>query len=525
MSRKICIDAGHYGKYNRSAVVPEYYESDMNWKLHLLLKTHLERRGFEVITTRPDKNKDLSLYQRGATAKGCDLFMSMHSNAAYSTKEYKENGNAHKNEYVDRVDIYAPLDGRAHDLAQTLADTIAEVMGTNQGGFVKTKASGSGGEYYGVIRGAVAVGVPGLLVEHSFHTNKRAAKWLLDDDNLDRLARAEADVLAEYYGLSGNTAGYTPIEGKARATAYQMEEYIKKIRPNVAQSVIDMIPLYLSEGTVEGIRGDIAFAQSCLETGNFGFEGSAVTLDQNNFCGLGVKETGMKGNSFETPQMGIRAQIQHLKAYANDLELVNEKIDPRFDKVTRGSAPYVEWLGTTENPDGRGWASGAGYGEKILGILSKVLAVGVKSRTLRYGDSGDDVKKLQSCLNTLGHSCGEVDGVFGSMTEAAVKAFQTAAGIGIDGIVGPETLRILEAITKNPYAEPSKNVKKGFKGDAVRWVQWELLQNDANSLPKHGIDGDFGTETLKAVKAFQRARNLEPDGIVGKKTRAALKNA
>ena len=91
----------------------------------------------------------------------------------------------------------------------------------------------------------------------------------------------------------------------------------KKLKnSDVAQSVVDMIPLYLSEGKAEGVRGDIAFAQSCLETGNFGFSGSAVTLDQNNFCGMGVTSNGMKGNSFDTPQLGIRAQIQHLKAYA-----------------------------------------------------------------------------------------------------------------------------------------------------------------------------------------------------------------
>ena len=151
-----------------------------------------------------------------------------------------------------------------------------------------------------------------------------------------------------------------------------MQEYIKKVNPKVAQSVVDMIPLYLSEGNVEGVRGDIAFAQSCLETGNFGFSQSAVTLDQNNFAGMGVTQNGMKGLSFETPQLGIRCQIQHLKAYASKEALVNENIDPRFKYVTRGSAPYVQWLGIQENPNGYGWAAGAGYGEKILSILSKI---------------------------------------------------------------------------------------------------------------------------------------------------------
>lgn len=171
------------------------------------------------------------------------------------------------------------------------------------------------------------------------------------------------------------TDGYTEIMGVSMATAAQMQDYIKSVNSSVAQSVIDMIPLYLSEGAAEGVRGDIAFAQSCLETGNFGFKGSAVTLDQNNFCGMGVTSNGMKGNSFDTPQLGIRAQIQHLKAYASDDALKNDCIDPRFNYVTRGCAEYVEWLGQQENPDGKGWASGAQYGEKIIKILKSIVSI------------------------------------------------------------------------------------------------------------------------------------------------------
>ena len=164
----------------------------------------------------------------------------------------------------------------------------------------------------------------------------------------------------------------TQITGAAQATADQMRAYVKAKNPVVAQSVIDMIPLYLSEGATEGIRGDLAFAQSCLETGNFTFKGSAVTLDQNNVCGMGVTSNGMKGNSFDTPQNGIRAQIQHLKAYANTEPLVNPVIDPRFKYVPRGCAYCVEYLGIQENPHGKGWAAGAGYGKKILAILEAI---------------------------------------------------------------------------------------------------------------------------------------------------------
>jgi len=175
-------------------------------------------------------------------------------------------------------------------------------------------------------------------------------------------------------GGSG-TDGYTKIMGNAVATAEQMKNYIKAKNPKVVQSVLDMVPLYLSEGGMEGVRGDIAFAQSCLETGNFTFSGSAVTLSQNNFCGMGVTGGGVKGNSFGTPQLGIRAQVQHLKAYASTDALKNACIDPRFRYVTRGCAGYAEWLGQKENPDGKGWAAGAGYGAKILAILKGILGM------------------------------------------------------------------------------------------------------------------------------------------------------
>lgn len=188
---RICLDAGHYGDYNSSPVVPEYYESRMTWKLHLLLKAALEQYGVEVVTTRSERGKDMALYQRGAASNGCDLFMSLHSNAV---------GGRKGNETVDRVDVYTSVSGAAHELADRLGRCIRETMGTAQGHYVKTR-KGSRGDYYGVLRGATAVGTPGLLVEHSFHSCTRSAKWLLDEENLAKLAQAEAETIAMYYGL------------------------------------------------------------------------------------------------------------------------------------------------------------------------------------------------------------------------------------------------------------------------------------------------------------------------------------
>lgn len=176
--------------------------------------------------------------------------------------------------------------------------------------------------------------------------------------------------------LSGSAATTgTKITGKAIATAEQMQKYIRSKNPIVAQSVLDMVPQYVSEGKAEDIRGDIAFAQSCLETGNFTFKDSAVTLDQNNFCGMGVTANGMKGNSFPNTKTGIRAQIQHLKAYACTDPLSKECVDPRFQYVERGCAEFVEWLGIKENPKGKGWAVGSEYGSKILNILEAISGI------------------------------------------------------------------------------------------------------------------------------------------------------
>lgn len=187
---KVCLDAGHYGKYNRSPANKSYYESDMNWKLHLLLKKYLEQYGIEVSLTRENKDADLGVTKRGKLSKGCDLFLSIHSNATGSVV----------NESVDYPVVYVPLNGTGDKVGKLLGDCIADVMGTKQKGRTATR-KGNNGDYYGVIRGAVSVGVPGLILEHSFHTNTRSTNWLLNDDNLDTLAKAEAKVIAEYFGI------------------------------------------------------------------------------------------------------------------------------------------------------------------------------------------------------------------------------------------------------------------------------------------------------------------------------------
>lgn len=359
---KVCLDAGHAGKYyNQSTEVAGYYESEMAWKLHLYLKKAMEARGFTVITTRVGQDENPEVYNRGVLASGCDLFLSLHSNACGT-------------ESVDYPIIY-----RAHDnlngaegVALALAEKIATLMGTNQGGKTGTRTTTTGTEYYGVMRGARAAGCPlYLLLEHSFHTNKKASLWLLEEENLKSLAEMEADFFADYYGMdvpTEDTSGYTKIMGTSQVSIGQMKAYLDSVNPETGD-YLKLAEFFQNEGQIEGVRGDIAFAQACLETGNFKFGGD-VKAEQNNFCGLGATGNGEPGCSFATAELGIRAQIQHLKAYASKDSLALDCVDPRFSYVSRQSAEYVEWLGIQENPTGTGWAAGANYGTEILAILA-----------------------------------------------------------------------------------------------------------------------------------------------------------
>lgn len=201
MAIKICLDAGHYGKYNRSPAVNTYYESEMNWKLHLLLKEELEAYGIEVITTRAEKDKDLDLVSRGKASEGCDLFLSIHSNAVGSET----------NDSVDYPLAIVQLDGKGNTLGEALADCIHDTMGTKQSGRVWTRRGSAGGEYYGVLWGAAKVGTVGMILEHSFHTCTKSAKWLSDDANLSTLAKDEAKVIADHFGVKKPVEPSAPV--------------------------------------------------------------------------------------------------------------------------------------------------------------------------------------------------------------------------------------------------------------------------------------------------------------------------
>lgn len=157
------------------------------------------------------------------------------------------------------------------------------------------------------------------------------------------------------------------IIGRAEVTAEQMAAYLIEKNPAAKPWALEYAKLYLEEGEAENVRGDGAWIQSCKETGNFKFNsGTAVTFDQNNFCGLGVTKKGMKGHSFATPRLGIRAQIQHLKGYATAEPLNNLCVDPRYKYISpKGKAPRFEDLAGK-------WAV-PGYNTKLASSLQDAM--------------------------------------------------------------------------------------------------------------------------------------------------------
>ena len=199
---KILLDAGHYGKQNKYHVLSpiEYYESQMAWKLHLYLKEELEKYGFIVGTTRDKQEADLPVAERGKLAKGYDLLLSLHSNTA-------------EKESVDRAVViplqkldWTDIDDISAEVAEVLGDCIQDTMGLSSYQIYRRKASWDrdgnskvDDEYYGIAYGARLVGTPVVILEHGFHTNKKTAQWLYDENNLKKLAKEEAAALAKYY--------------------------------------------------------------------------------------------------------------------------------------------------------------------------------------------------------------------------------------------------------------------------------------------------------------------------------------
>lgn len=202
--------------------------------------------------------------------------------------------------------------------------------------------------------------------------NSNAQKWVFEYINTNAtgglmqiMGTSQTTVaqMVRYY--NANASGYDTFKAKYNG------KYDGCLAKGGARTINQFAQIFYEEATAEGVRAEVAFTQCMKETGFLKYGGD-VLPNQYNFAGIGA--TGaVHGASFSNVRMGIRAQIQHLKAYGSISPLTNQCVDPRFNLVKRGSAQYVEWLGIKENPNGYGWATSKSYGHDIVSMVNVLL--------------------------------------------------------------------------------------------------------------------------------------------------------
>lgn len=226
-------------------------------------------------------------------------------------------------------------------------------------------------------------GRAGLLESGAAGSDPSAERVQTEEkDSLEDVSEkaAEENRLAEKAASEAeetSAEGQYPILGESDVTVQQMVDYFqssgetypeKELSEGGADTIETFCQMYYEEAEAEGVRAEVAFAQTMKETGFLQYGGDA-SIEQFNFAGIGTTGNGEPGNSYPDVRTGIRAQIQHLKAYATADALEQECVDERYSYVKKGSAPYVEWLGQQENPEGLGWATGDNYGYDIVGMI------------------------------------------------------------------------------------------------------------------------------------------------------------
>ncbi len=185
------------------------------------------------------------------------------------------------------------------------------------------------------------------------------------------------------YDASGVSGCSYEIMGTSSVTAAQLIQslkdtgYVSTVRKTLTDCTLEeLAQYYIEEAKAEGVRAEVAWCQSILETNWFTFAGCAVDPSYHNYCGHGATDGGGTPEYYSSSRIGVRAQIQHLKAYASTDALNQTCVDGRFKYVTRGKAKFVEILGQQENPGGYGWATGADYGPHIVRLIRQTNLAG-----------------------------------------------------------------------------------------------------------------------------------------------------
>ena len=254
----------------------------------------------------------------------------------------------------DGQKYYATADGKlAHDSWQTI-DGKTYYFGSNNK-YVTGSQTIGGVAYIFDATGVLTDGTAPVTTEKTTESTTEKATEEKKEELYTIMGTSSitVDDMVKYYNSSGATY---PAASLKKGGAADIKTFCTILK---------------EEAEAEGVKAEVLYAQVMLETGWLKF-GGQVKISQYNFGGLGATDGGAAGASFKDIRTGLRAQTQHLKAYACTDDLKNTCVDPRFKLVTRGCAKYVEYLGIKENPDGKGWATAEKYGYHIVELIKKI---------------------------------------------------------------------------------------------------------------------------------------------------------
>lgn len=359
----IGINCGHTASGPGYGAVGIIKESEHTRLVGQALIGLLRAAGVTVIDCTIDQANTRNDYLTAAVAlangQDLDWFISIHFNASAAHTGHG-------------VEVYT-YEGRQYQDALDICSNIAALGFTNRG--VK---AGSG--LY-VIRKTKA---KSMLIECCFCDNQQDVDTYQVAGGAERIAKAICDALIDNIFIADIADNETAIMGSSVATAEQLNEHLLSANPR-ATNYLHLATIFIDEGAKEGVRGDGAFCQSLIETGYFKFGGD-VRPGQHNFAGLGATG-GVPGLTFPDDRTGIRAQIQHLKAYATAEPLTQACVDPRWKHVSKGCAPAFERLsgkwavpGYSQNkyPDLTvARAAKDTYGDHIAQLLNRIVKTDV----------------------------------------------------------------------------------------------------------------------------------------------------
>ncbi|WP_321024797.1 N-acetylmuramoyl-L-alanine amidase [Eisenbergiella porci] len=346
------INCGHTISGPGAGAVGYFSESEHTRHVGYALMDKFVTAGVQVVDCTINYADTQADYLKRAVEKAnnqdLDWFISIHFNASP-----KHMGHG--------VEVYT-YEGRQYPDALAVCNNMEKLGFKNRG--VKV---GSG--LYAIRK----TKAKSMLIEVCFCDNQEDASTYVSA-TLEKVVNAIYTALYKYVIDKDETS----ILGKSIATAEQLKAYML-MRNYQAVSYTHLPQLFIEEGDKEGIRGDGAFIQSCKETGFFKFGGD-VKPGQHNYAGLGATG-GVPGLSFPDDRTGVRAQIQHLKAYASTEPLVMKCVDPRYKYVNKGCAPTWEQLsGKWAVPGYSGynnfadaWAAKDTYGHHIVKMLKEAL--------------------------------------------------------------------------------------------------------------------------------------------------------